>query len=524
MRGLRRATPLAVGLALAFAFAAPAGAADPVLGLTTAGQLVRFDADTPTEIPTPVMPAGLNPGDQLIAVGATDGIVQALGRLGQIYAINLETYAAVPVDGGLSPGQLTSGVGLDAGPFFPMNVVLSDGSVCAETDYGNCYRPDASTASGLDILAAASGAAGPPSPIPSESPLLYVIDGATDALMTVGQPPYGSVVQTIGPLGVPVDSPTAFAVSPDGGRGFLITGQPAQTEYSVSLSSGVATSVGPVGPSAVISSIAAIPPASVGQPDPVTGTYDTAAGLTGASASGLLAFPDPAVEGRDTVITLPVNRSGDPTGTASIAYTTIDTGAPGLAVPGVDYVPVSGTVQFAPGQQYGSFSIRLLAGPAVPASWPVYLAVSIGGNTSVYGSIAVVQTGHAAAPLPTTALLGGLPATQTIAAVLAHGIRVPVTCRAACTVDLVATTTSAATTPARHAHQAVAVATRLGARVLHATGPGTHLLHLALTGRPRRVIRDAHRATVTLLAEARYPSGANGSDRARLTLVAGSQR
>jgi Domain of unknown function (DUF4394) len=522
MRGLRGATLIAVGLTLALA--APAGAADPVLGLTTAGQLVRFDADTPSAIPTPVTPAGLDPGDQLIAIGAGYSIVHGLGSSGQVYAINLENYAAVPVASGLAPGQLTSAVGLGSGTYFPQTVVLADGTVCPLGDDGNCYPPAGALVPGLDVLAAASARhTGPFGPTPTDLPL-YLIDAVADDLLTVGEPLYGSPLRSVGPLGVPVAAPTAFAVSPDGARGLLVTGQPVQTEYAVDLATGAATPIGSLDTSDVIRSIAGIPPAAFGQTDPVTGTY-TPAELASPSGGGLLVFPNPALEGRDAVITVPVNRSGDPSTPAAVAYTTIENGMPGMAVPGVDYVPVSGTLHFAPGQQYGSFSIRLLAGPAVPAPWGVYLGVSIGDTpTNAWGSFLVIQPGHAATPPPTPALLGGLPATQAIGTVLARGIRVPITCRVACTVELTATSPTTPATAKQAAHASRVTSTRLGSRVVHLTRPGTHLVHLALTTRGRRAIRGARRASVALVAQARYRSGTGGSDSARLTLVGRSGR
>jgi Domain of unknown function (DUF4394) len=525
MWGLPRAAFVTIGLGLCASgvCSAPALAADPVLALTSAGQLTRFDADAPGAIPPPVTPAGLEPGDQLVAIGAENSIVQGLGSSGQVYAINLETYAAVPVASGLAPGQLTSAVGMASGPYYPQNVVLGDGTVCPLGDDGNCYVPSGVQGAGVDVLAAAAAPlTGPLSPTPSELPL-YLIDGAADALMTVDEPPFGSTFRSVGPLGVPVAAPTAFAVSPDATHGLLITGQPTQTEYAVDLSTGAATPIGPLGTSAVIRSLAGIPPAAIGQTDPVTGTYDTAAELTSASASGVLAFPSPALEGRDAVITVPVNRSGDPSTTAAVAYTTIENGMPGMAVPGVDYVPVSGTIHFAPGQQYGSFSIPLLAGPAVSAKWGVDIGVSI-GDTSAWGSVLVIQPGHAATPPPAAPLLGGLSATQAIGAVLTRGIRVPVTCRVACTVELTATSRTTAGTTKPGARASRAATTRVGSRLLHLTRPGTYLVHVGLTVAGRRAIRDAHRATVTLLAKARYRSGAAGSDRARLTLVARSGR
>jgi hypothetical protein len=532
MRRSRRSALLAVGLAVTMsgAVCAPALAADPVLALTTGGQLTRFDADVPGAVPPAITPGGLEPGDTLIAIGTEDSIIQGLGSSGQVYAIDLETYSAVPVAGGLTPAQLTTGVGLGSGPYFPQNVVLADGSVCAEWDDGNCYPPDGSPAAGADLLAAAvASTTGPVGPSPAERPL-YLIDGTADALLTVNQPPFGSTMQTVGALGVPVAVPTAFAVSSDGARGFLVTGQPGQTEYSVDLSSGAATPIGQLGPSAAIRSLAAIPPPAIGQTDPVTGTYDAA---TGAAAGGVLAFPNPAVEGRDKAITVPVNRSGDPSVPAVAAYRTIESGMPGAAVPGVDYVPVSGTLHFAAGQQYSSFSIPLLPGPAVPATpWGVDISISI-GDTGASGSIELTQPGYALPPVPAKALLGGLSATQTIATVLAHGIGVPVTCAQQCTVRLSATATTKSLTTGRSSGSAGtraaiarsaavtgrAAVTTLAARTIRLTRPGRYLVHLRLSGSGRRSLRTARRAAVSVLGTASFASGARVSDHAGLTLV-----
>ncbi|HEY5197524.1 MAG TPA: DUF4394 domain-containing protein [Solirubrobacteraceae bacterium] len=540
MRRLPRAALLAIGLGLtstcAFAAPAPALADDPVLALTSAAQLVRFDAGSPNAIPTPVTPSGLESGDELIAVGNTGGLVQALGSSGQIYGVDLETDAVVPVSSLLAPGALSSGVGLAFGAVVPSEVVLADGSLCYEYS-GNCEAPtdDPATGQPPDVVAEAlTPVTAAPSPTLFDPPV-YMIDGATDGLLSRDQAPYGPDLQVDGPLGVPLAGPTALAISRDASRGFLVTGAPTQVEYSVDLATGATTPIGPVGSSAAIRSMTTIPPAAITQADPVTGIYPTPG--PGAVITGLDGLPDPALEGRDKALTVPVNRIGDPTGPVSVDYATAgEDSYP--AVPGVDYVPVSGTLHFAPGQQYSSFAVPLLAGPAVP-SGPGYvylglaLANAVGAihvglsvNAGESGSTVIVQSGHAGpsaslAPTPTPLLLAGLPGTQTISTVLAHGIGVPVTCTITCTVELTATATAA---PGKTGHAGAASTTKLASRKVHFTKPGRHTVHLRLTSRGRRSVRGADRATVSLVGQARFPSGARISDRVRLTLVKRSRR
>ncbi len=67
------------------------------------------------------------------------------------------------------------------------------------------------------------------------------------------------------------------------------------------------------------------------------------------------AAPVYAVAEGTSSVTITVVRTGNPTGTASVQYTT----SPGTATPGVDYTPVSGTLSFAAGQTFQQFSVPL---------------------------------------------------------------------------------------------------------------------------------------------------------------------
>ncbi|MEA2298514.1 MAG: hypothetical protein QOF77_1450 [Solirubrobacteraceae bacterium] len=499
---------------------AAAQAGDPVLAVTAAGQLLTFDPDAPGTTGPAVAPSGVAGGDRLMAIGNTGSYVEGLGTSGALYSVNLGSGAAVARTSPLAGTALAAGVGIAYGPLRQPEVILADGSLCSDFA-GGCIPapPDPSTGRPARLLAAAvAPITGPPLPFSATpQPLVYAVDAATASLVTLDQPPYGVGPRTVGPLGLTVTAPAALAVSRDATRAFLVTGSPVQSEYSVNLATGAATLIGPIGPP-VIAAMTTIPPATITQNDPVTGAYPLPAS-PGLSHGPVTGVPNPAVEGHDQAFAVPVNRAGDPAGTVSVRYTA---GAPGDPAAGLDYLPVSGTVSLAAGQQYASFSVPVLAGPAQPNPvGEVEVALTLGGvtgalDTLLPGSVGyeiVQQTGHVAKPAPLTPtplLLAGLARTETITGVLAHGLAVPITCALACSARVSATTAARA--------GAGAGAGALGSRSLKLARPGTYVIHLRLSARARRTLRLTRRAVVEVVGRARFASGAGVSDHARLTL------
>lgn len=59
------------------------------------------------------------------------------------------------------------------------------------------------------------------------------------------------------------------------------------------------------------------------------------------------------------VVNVPVTLSAPAASTVTVQHTTLDTGAAGIATAGVDYVPTSGTVTFAPGETTKSVPVTV---------------------------------------------------------------------------------------------------------------------------------------------------------------------
>ena len=59
------------------------------------------------------------------------------------------------------------------------------------------------------------------------------------------------------------------------------------------------------------------------------------------------------------VVNVPVTLSAPSASTVTVQHTTLDTGAAGIATAGVDYVPTSGTVTFAPGETTKSVPVTV---------------------------------------------------------------------------------------------------------------------------------------------------------------------
>ena len=98
-------TGLIAGFAAA-ATAAPAGAATQSLaGTLEDGRLVTFTSEAPAALSTPRVVRGMQPREQIVALGSRAGRVFALASAARLYALDVDTGRATPVAGGREIAQ-----------------------------------------------------------------------------------------------------------------------------------------------------------------------------------------------------------------------------------------------------------------------------------------------------------------------------------------------------------------------------------------------------------------------------------
>ena len=169
---------------------------------------------------------------------------------------------------------------------------------------------------------------------------LFVIDAVTGRLVRQGGPdgtpsPNLGQLTSVGFLGfMPADPFIHFDISATGTAFAVINPGSSATLYTVSLTTGVATPLGPLG------------------------------GLSGATPAGLAVAPAgtftfgaPSVVVNESggTATLTVNRTGT-FGSATVSYATSD----GTATAGADYSPASGVLSFAEGEVSKTFQVPLI--------------------------------------------------------------------------------------------------------------------------------------------------------------------
>ncbi len=214
---------------------------DTIYGLTNAGNLVSFRALAPGRIETSVAITGLQPSEAIVGMDFRPSVfpaatLYAVGSTSRLYTINLTTGVATQV-GSSQFSTLLNGTRF--GVNFNPRANANNNLLRIVSDGGQNIRvnPDTGVIAGVDtainpgspqVVGAAytenfSGANTTPNPTPppaTNTTSQYVIDAATNTLMTqggvngqVGGGPNGGVLTTIGPLGVTVSGRASLDVS-----------------------------------------------------------------------------------------------------------------------------------------------------------------------------------------------------------------------------------------------------------------------------------------------------------------------
>ena len=283
MRYFIRLTSAAV---LALAAAAPTWTnAEPIVGITTTGNLVTFDSATPGTINTSVAITGLQAGEALLGIGRrpANGLLYSLGSTSRLYTINTTTGVTTAVGATpFAPALTGTAFGFDFNP-------VPDRIRVVSTDTTNFrLNPNDGTLAGTDTpLAYAAGDSGAgitPRVIGSAYTnnfngaavtTLFGIDSNRDVLVMQGGPngtpsPNGGVLTTIGAgLGFNTSDLVGFDVSGISGIAFASLTPPtggASQLFTINLSTGAATLVGTIGMGASLADIAT--PVGTAVPEP----------------------------------------------------------------------------------------------------------------------------------------------------------------------------------------------------------------------------------------------------------------
>jgi hypothetical protein len=240
-----------VAVAAALAATGPA-AAEPILGLNSDNQLVRFDSATPGVFTGSVNVTGVAGTLRAIDFRPATGGLYGLGvsgATGQLYLINPTTGTAAALGAEFAVG---GSVGFDFNPTVDrIRVVSGVQNLRFNPDTGALVSTD-----GNLNYAASTGQSGTPNGVataylnndnnPATGTTQYTIDAATGRLFIQNPPNDGTLTGLSGnaaggPLGVGLSAGVGFDISGLTGTAFLANGG---TLFTVNLNTGAATPVG----------------------------------------------------------------------------------------------------------------------------------------------------------------------------------------------------------------------------------------------------------------------------------------
>jgi hypothetical protein len=231
--------------------------AEPIVGLTTTGQLITFDSATPGSPNSSVAITGLQGGETLLGIDfrPATGDLYGLGSTSRLYVVNTTTGAATQV--GSSGAFTLSGTafGFD---FLPNTDRLR---VVSNTGQNIRLNPNSGALAATDTALAFAGADPNAGRTPrvvgaaqtnnfngAVSSALFDIDSSLDIL--VSQAGNTGVLTTIGPLGFETSDFVGFDISGISGLAFASLTAPAgnfSNLFTIDLGTGAATLVGTIG-------------------------------------------------------------------------------------------------------------------------------------------------------------------------------------------------------------------------------------------------------------------------------------
>lgn len=250
-------------------------------GVTAANSLVRFSSATPGTIDSTVAITGLQTGETVLGIDVRPATLQLyiLGSTGRLYTLDPGTGAATQVGTGTFAVALNgTSFGFDFNPVPDRIRVVSDAeqNMRLHPDTGAVVDGDSATAGvqpdpNLNPAGNVVGVAYTSNVAGATTTTLYGIDSASDMLVRIGGPngtpsPNLGAITNIGPLGVDTNAVVGFDITNPGGTAYaaLSVGGNSQL-YTINLTTGAATLVGPLGGTSAISGLTAVNPA----PNPI---------------------------------------------------------------------------------------------------------------------------------------------------------------------------------------------------------------------------------------------------------------
>ena len=188
----------------------PTPPAGLVFGLTTANELVAFNADTPGTVFGPAPIANLLPSDRIVGIDfrPANNLLYGLGSSGQLYLLDTATAAASRVGVPLSTALSGTEFGFDFNPTVDRIRVVSDAGqnlrlhpetgALAAADTALSFAPNDANA-GQQPRAVAAGYTNPDND-PATGTTLFVVDSGRD-VGAIQDPPNNGVLNTFVPLG-----------------------------------------------------------------------------------------------------------------------------------------------------------------------------------------------------------------------------------------------------------------------------------------------------------------------------------
>jgi hypothetical protein len=265
---------LALGLLLATTTVAPAQplrtTGTPLVALTVSNRLVHFDSLAPGMVHGSVAVNGLRSGETLLAIDyrPATGQLVGLGSSSRLYAINAMTGDATAV-GSTSFDPLLAGAafGFDFNPTVDRIRGVSDSAQDLR------LHPDTGAVAAVDgALVYAAGDANhgiAPSIVGSAytnnvpgatSTTLFGIDSNLSVLVTQ-TPPNDGILNTVGPLGMNITDLVGFDIESGTDFAFAALRTPGAATsglYTINLTTGSASLVGPIGGTELIRGLAVV--------------------------------------------------------------------------------------------------------------------------------------------------------------------------------------------------------------------------------------------------------------------------
>ena len=242
-----------------------------VVALTSANAIVVFDSKTPGTTTAPIAVTGLAQNETLhgITFRPKNNQLIGLGSSSRMYTINPTTGAATPI----GPGPFTPA--LNGTVFgFDFNPTVDRIRVVSDTGQNLRMHPDTGALAGMDANINPGGLAVSAVAYTNSSPsasrrftTLYNIDVTGNKLVTQGglngnpSPNTGTVID-VGPLGVDPTGAAGFDIVYLGASNYAyaaMTVGGTTSLYSISLATGAATAVAPIGGGVAVKALAILP-------------------------------------------------------------------------------------------------------------------------------------------------------------------------------------------------------------------------------------------------------------------------